>query len=169
MNSYLRRARGIGGSGVYGLSASGRARFASFPDVIADDGFIRLQFESGERETIQDCHSTVFAPRTLRELIRIKTRSHLGTTQLRRRFPDRWQHRGESNSRTLLKLFANPLLWPNLAIYTYVKLAARYAAKRRLAVGNLAWDRDDSSRQCDGIGNMSSMNAGATGAPSALK
>jgi glycosyltransferase involved in cell wall biosynthesis len=140
---------GIGGSGVYGLSESGRRRFDSFPNLIADDGFVRLQFETGERTTLQDCYSTVFAPRTVRELIRIKTRSHFGTAQLRQMFPDRWSNRGESNKRALLKLFANPLLWPSLLIYTCVKLAARSAAKRKLAAHDLSWERDDSSRRSD--------------------
>jgi hypothetical protein len=40
------------GVGSYGLSASGRSRFAEFPDVIADDGFVRLQFRAGERVSV---------------------------------------------------------------------------------------------------------------------
>ena len=32
------------GSGVYALSEAGRGRFDRFPPIIADDGFVRLQF-----------------------------------------------------------------------------------------------------------------------------
>lgn len=138
---------GIGGSGVYALSESGRRRFDTFPNLIADDGFVRLLFEPRERTTLQDCHSTVFAPRTMSELIRIKTRSHFGTAQLRQMFPDRWRNRGQSNKRALLKLSANPLRWPALMIYGCVKLAARSAARRKLAARDLSWERDDSSRR----------------------
>ena len=42
------------GTGAYGLSRAGRARFDRFPDVIADDGFVRFQFRPGERRTVQE-------------------------------------------------------------------------------------------------------------------
>ena len=101
-----------------------------------------------------------------RKLIRIRCAVTL-VRRVGQRFPDRSAHRGESNSQVLLKLFAKPILWPNLVVYIFVKLAARYAAKRRLAVGNLSWDRDDSSRSCDEVGCIpSTKKMEAEGAPS---
>lgn len=55
---------GIGGSGVYALSEAGRGRFGQFPDVIADDTYVRLQFKLEERETLPCVKSTV-SPRAL--------------------------------------------------------------------------------------------------------
>ena len=46
---------GIGGSGVYGLSEAGRSRFDRFPQLTADDGFVRLQFSPSERVTVDEC------------------------------------------------------------------------------------------------------------------
>jgi hypothetical protein len=123
-------------------------RFERFPELTADDGFVRIQFKPEERETLADCYSTVFAPQRLSDLIAIKTRSHFGSYELRQKFPELWANKGESNSGQLLRLWRNPLLWPKLAVYCYVKLIARLLAKRRLRKGlSKIWERDESSRQ----------------------
>jgi glycosyltransferase involved in cell wall biosynthesis len=108
--------QGIGGSGVYALSETGRRRFEKFPQLTADDGFVRLLFRPDERVTLRDCHSTVFAARSLAELIIIKTRSHFGTAELRRLYPDRWQNIGHSNRPALMWLLRQPALWPSLIV-----------------------------------------------------
>lgn len=139
---------GIGGSGVYGLSEQGRRRFEKFPDVTADDGFVRLQFAPSERETVPECHSIVYAPWKLHELIAIKTRSHYGTAELRRRVPGLWGNIGERNKSSLRKLVvSSPGCWPQLAVYAWVKLAARYRARKRLRDAQSVWERDENSRR----------------------
>lgn len=139
---------GIGGSGVYGLSEHGRRRFDRFPDLVSDDGFVRLRFAPTERATLADCHSLVYAPRTLRDLVAIKTRSQLGTRQLRRVSGELWRNRGEANRAALMRLCWRPWLWPRLAAYAGVKLAARIRASRQLGTRGPtpAWERDDTSR-----------------------
>lgn len=139
---------GIGGSGVYGLSEVGRARFGAFPKITADDGFVRLQFRPDERATLIECRSIVYAPRTLRELVAIKTRSYAGTAELKRLFPQLWGNLGPENGNSLKRLALRPWLWPRLAAYTYVKVAARLRARRTLGRGGSAiWERDHTSRQ----------------------
>ena len=93
---------GIGGSGVYALSAAGRRRFGAFPDVIADDTFVRLQFGPEERETVTSVRSTVFPPRTISQLIAVRTRAHAGMFELASCFPKLWTNKGETNNRTLV-------------------------------------------------------------------
>jgi glycosyltransferase involved in cell wall biosynthesis len=137
---------GIGGSGVYALSRAGRSRFDLFPGVIADDGFVRIQFQPYERATLAQVTSTIFPPRTLRELIAIKTRSHYGSFELAHRFPSLWTRRGQSNNRALLRLFAQPRLWIKLAVYCFVMTCARRRARQRLNRGPMPWERDHSSR-----------------------
>jgi hypothetical protein len=137
---------GIGGSGVYAMSEEGRRRFEKFPPLTADDGFARLLFAENERKTLPDCHSTVFAARTLAELVCIKTRSHFGTAELRRLYPQRWRNRGPSNRPALLALLKQPTMWPSLAVYSYVKVMARLRARRKLRAGRAGWERDQSSR-----------------------
>jgi hypothetical protein len=146
--SLLRSAReGIGGSGVYALSAAGRGRFHEFPKLTADDGYIRIQFQPEERETLATANSTVFPPRTIKDLIATKTRAHYGSFELDKRFPGIWQsRRGESNHRSLVRLFKNPLLWPKLAVYCAVTAIAKYRAKKRLRDSISGWERDKTSR-----------------------
>jgi glycosyltransferase involved in cell wall biosynthesis len=148
INGRLPSAReGIGGSGVYGLSRAGRERFVEFPDVIADDAFVRVQFGPGERRTLASCHSTVFAPRTLRDLVAIKTRSHVGNKQVRKVVPQQWSHGGGGNGRALLGLCVRPWMWARLGVYGYVKVAARVRGRRQLRSSSRpAWERDETSR-----------------------
>src|SRR5580704_4647076 len=137
---------GIGGSGVYALSAAGRARFHEFPAVTADDGYVRIQFQPEERETLRSASSTVFPPRTIRDLISTKTRAHYGSFELASLLPGLWQNRGESNNRSLIRLFRAPRLWLKLAIYCLVTAIAKHRAQRRLRGGVAGWDRDKTSR-----------------------
>ncbi|MGY3614438.1 glycosyltransferase [Bradyrhizobium sp. USDA 10063] len=138
--------QGFGGSGVYALSEAGRRRFAQFPDVIADDTFVRLQFRPDERETLRSVKSKVFPARTIRQLIAVRTRAHAGTFELIRRFPELSANRGETNKRALIGLFKHPRLWPGLAIFCYVNIVARCRAVVRSRVRAAVWQRDDTSR-----------------------
>jgi glycosyltransferase involved in cell wall biosynthesis len=140
-------AQGFGGSGVYALSEAGRRRFAQFPDVIADDTFVRLQFKPEERVTLASARSNVFPARTIRQLIGVRTRAYTGTFELARRFPELGTNMGETNNRTLIRLLKEARLWPGLAIYCYVNIIARCRAVVRSRVGAAVWQRDDTSRR----------------------
>lgn len=147
IRSYLPSAQqGIGGSGVYALSAAGRARFLEFPALTADDGYVRIQFTEAERATLPSVSSTVFPPRRIKQLIATKTRSHYGSFELAARFPDRWKHRGDSNLKTLIRLFVYPQLWVKLAVYCCITVIAKRRAQQRLRVGAAGWERDKTSR-----------------------
>lgn len=147
VRSLLPSAReGIGGSGVYALSEKGRLRFQQFPAVTADDGYVRIQFQPHERKTLPFVYSTVFAPRTISDLMAQKTRVHYGSYQLRNLFPVLWENRGESNNNSLLRLFSQPQLWLSLSVYCLVMSLARRRALQRLESGYCQWERDNSSR-----------------------
>lgn len=137
---------GIGGSGVYALSAAGRKRFGEFPNLIADDGYVRVHFQAHERETVASAHSKVFPPQTTKDLIITKTRSHYGSLELARLHPALWKNRGESNNKSLGRLFNSPKLWPKLTAYCLVTVIAKRRARRRLDAGTMKWDRDNTSR-----------------------
>lgn len=109
---------GFMGVGAYAMSEAGRRRFGRFPDVIADDGYVRIVFASSERIAVTDCVSVVKGPATLWDLVRIKTRSRLGLFQLRQRFPElvARETAGKQYGRASRGILTNPLLWPSAAV-----------------------------------------------------
>ncbi len=137
---------GIGGSGVYALSEAGRLRFGEFPNVTADDGYVRIQFAPGERETLADVNSTVFAPRNLGDLIRVRVRARYGTIELARLHPDLWHNVGDRNHRSVVGLLKFPSLWFKILVYSFVNIVARYKAVTRTLRAGVDWERDNSSR-----------------------
>jgi glycosyltransferase involved in cell wall biosynthesis len=137
---------GIGGSGVYALSETGRRRFLEFPMVTSDDGYVRIQFTPEERETLTSASSTVFAPATIKDLIAYKTRAHYGSFELAELFPELWENRGESNALALGALFRCPWLWHKLFVYSCIAILARCRAKLQLRRKTFTWQRDEASR-----------------------
>jgi glycosyltransferase involved in cell wall biosynthesis len=147
IRGYLPSAtEGIGGSGVYALSQNGRRRFLEFPQITADDGYVRLQFRRNERQTLNNVYSRVFAPRRLRDLMLVRTRACYGTAQLYRKYPHLRQNAGRRNHESLASLWMQVSLWPQLGIYVYVSIMARYRSALRRIRQVMDWERDESSR-----------------------
>lgn len=138
---------GIGGSGVYALSETGRNRFSSFPDVIADDLYIRQLFKPAERETLPFVKSTVFPPRTIAQLIKVRTRVYAGTHELDRVFPLLRVNKGRANNRAIIGRFRYASLWPGLLVYCYVNIMARFISRFRSRIASHIWQRDETSRR----------------------
>jgi hypothetical protein len=88
----------------------------------------------------------VFPPRTVKNLIATKTRAHFGSLELANLFPGLWKNRGESNHKSLLRLFKRPQLWSKLMVYCLVTFVAKYRAQKRLRNGIAIWERDKTSR-----------------------
>jgi len=138
---------GMIGAGVYALSEAGRARFADFPAVIADDGYVRAMFRESERGRVESAHSTVRAPASLAWLMKIKTRSRLGAMELAMKFPGLLSNEVKDYSGALRGLIANPLKWPKVLVYLYVNLVSRKLARQRLKdLSGYRWEKDLSSR-----------------------
>jgi glycosyltransferase involved in cell wall biosynthesis len=135
------------GSGFYALSEEGRRRFDVFPDIISDDGFVRLQFSPAERDVVEDCHFVITAPRRLADLISIKTRSQFGKYQLHAKYPAMIRNDPRSYQPFLAALMRQPRLWPCLVVYCFVLYVVRARSLYRFLRGrDRVWDRDDSSR-----------------------
>jgi len=133
------------GTGAYALSRAGRARFDRFPNVIADDGFVRFRFSPAERVRVDRALSWVDPPRSLSGLIKIKTRSRLGLYQLRQMLAGGPITDARSAGGLMRTLVARPDLWPYMLVYLVINLLSRVRARRLLAsVGTTAWERDDS-------------------------
>jgi glycosyltransferase involved in cell wall biosynthesis len=143
---------GMIGVGVYALSEEGRQRFSEFPDVLADDGYVRMLFDPSERIHVDDAPVHVYAPEPLSDLIRIKTRSRLGRYQLRQLFPElvAREQVTKSYGSAMWTVMARPWLWPSAFVYAVVIVRTRLGARRRLAsLEGYVWERDWSSRRPD--------------------
>lgn len=137
---------GLMGTGVYALSEKGRQRFAEFPQVIADDGYVRALFAPSERLLVTDCHVLVRAPRNLANLIKIKTRSRLGVYELQMKYPELAQKVAPGTG-GLAFVARRPSLWLAAIVYLGVNLYTRTRAKRMARERGFGiWERDDSRR-----------------------
>lgn len=134
------------GSGVYALSDIGRKRFDEFPECLGEDDYVRVLFPKNERASLASCRFTVFPPRRLGALIRIRARRRIGSLQVDRLLAEPAREERIRHRRGLQRLMARPWLWPDLAVYCYVALVARARGARRLRRGELTWDKDQSSR-----------------------
>jgi hypothetical protein len=138
---------GLIGLGVYALSEAGRKRFEEFPDVTGDDLFVQRLFGEAERATSSGTF-TVHTPRTLRDLVRVRTRVAQGNAQLARLDAPALSDNETTTGRTLRALLdevrRQPRLAPAAAVYVAVVLAARVQARR---TPDRTWWRDESSRR----------------------
>ncbi len=139
---------GMLGSGVYAISEEGGSRFTTFPDIIADDGFARLLFKPEERLTVEDAWFLMTPPETLQSLIHINVRRRVGRFEMADLHPETTQQEAQHQRGALYRLFANPRLWPGLAVYLYAKVAcmAIYFVRERQG-RHKEWNRDDTSRK----------------------
>ena len=105
------------GSGVYAVSKYAHARLGAFSDITADDEYVRRMFRSHERATVADCSFIVFPPRTLRGVVRIKTRSRRGNLELHNVRPDLSLPEHHTFAPFLARLAGRPALWPAVPVY----------------------------------------------------
>lgn len=145
--------RGLIGLGVYGLSASGRARFGEFPELTADDLFVQRLFRDDERR-ISAGRFTVRVPRTAAALLKVRTRVARGNAELAGQDAVTLQQEtldtSESTGGTVRAMLdvvrRRPTMLPAAATYLGVTVLARLRAARTATPG---WERDDSTRQQD--------------------
>jgi hypothetical protein len=143
---------GMIGVGVYALSEAGRRRFEEFPDVIADDGFVRMLFTADERLRVDGARVRVMAPRRMDDLLRIKTRSRLGGYELMTRFPELAirERRSKSYGGAMRLIVLRPWLWPHAIVYAAVQLTTRRRARSHLADRtSYVWEKDLSTRRAE--------------------
>jgi hypothetical protein len=135
------------GSGVYALSRRGRARFDSFPDIIADDEFARLQAQPHERRCSKQSSFTITPPTSLGSIVHINTRVRAGNYELREKFPELVQNNRNSPKRSLSVIARSPSLWLQMPIYLTVQFLATLRARKKLRTSAARlWERDESSR-----------------------
>ena len=138
-------ATSIWGAGVYGLSAAGRARFADYPDVIADDLFVDQHFRPGELEIVGDDPVVVVAPGNLRDLLKVRRRVYRGAAENRTLALVKGARATTSSTmRDVARLATTGLSGLlDASAYAFINALARvYVVFGR----STRWERDESSR-----------------------
>ncbi len=138
---------GLLGSGVYGLSREGRQAFKEFPDIISDDGYVRLLFPSVERHIEKQNSFTIYVPKDIGSVIKIKTRSRIGLLQLNDTFPELTSNENTDNSSFIRHRLFNVSTFFSTFLYVAIKLVINRRAARRYKNGNYhVWLRDETAR-----------------------
>ncbi|HVE58531.1 MAG TPA: glycosyltransferase [Pyrinomonadaceae bacterium] len=139
---------GMIGAGVYALSEEGRNFFAEFPDIIADDRYIRALFREDRRIGVRNAVSVISAPTSLNGLIKIKTRSRLGGYEFEARFPELLGNETKAYGTAFKEIAGKAGSWHKALVYLAVNLITRIRAGRQSKTkGFNHWERDDSSRE----------------------
>jgi glycosyltransferase involved in cell wall biosynthesis len=112
------------GSGCYGVNAAGRDRWGSFPNLLADDAFVRTRFAADEC-VIAGPGAVVRMPEGV-DLVRAVRRWRTGNAQLRTAAGSSADV-GGGLVRNLAHLAARPGLWADLSAFAAITAAALLA------------------------------------------
>jgi glycosyltransferase involved in cell wall biosynthesis len=122
---------GAPGFGVYAVNTNGRARWGMFPDVIADDTFVRVNFAPSERAQVEATYRWPMV-NSLSRLLRVRRRQDQGTAQIAAQFPHLMVNEGKAAPILPPLIKADPL---GFAVYACV------SALVRLTRGGNDWAR----------------------------
>jgi glycosyltransferase involved in cell wall biosynthesis len=123
------------GRGVIAVGEAGRARFAEFPDQVADDLFLDSMFSAAERHHEPTVVTTIAAPLRTSHLVGRLARLRAGNRALRATAPAAIR---PARSSSWLKdvVLPRPWLWPAGICYAAIILAAERSARR---AGQVTW------------------------------
>lgn len=119
---------GVPGCGLFAVNAAGRARWGEFPDIIADDVFVRLSFAPHERIGVAAPYQFPLID-GFRRLVRVRRRQNLGVAEVARLYPDlvRNEDKPPLGASGLLRLAAGDPV--GFCVYCAVALAVRLPAR----------------------------------------
>lgn len=119
------------GFGIFAVNAAGRARWGAFPDIVADDTFVRLNFAPSERTEVAASFTWPlvegFAP-----LVRVRRRQDAGVVEVQRLFPRLMNNEDKPRMtarRALVLALRDPV---GFGVYAAVIAATRLSRRRHL-------------------------------------
>ena len=130
---------GVPGIGLYAMNGAGRARWDEFPNIVADDRFVRLQFAPNERHKTQAGYDWPL-PEGFKNLVNVRHRWREGNVELAERFPALNANDSEINtsSGSALRLLRTPFA---SAVFVLIYLASNARARRTKDQDSVAWRR----------------------------
>jgi hypothetical protein len=141
--------RALFGRGVIALSAAGRARFDTFPDVVADDLYLDSLFSREEKRQVDAVTSRIATPRRIGDLVRRLARVRSGNASIRG--ASTGIRRADRSSWLRDVVLPRPWLAPAGICYAAITVLAAAKARRSPATGS-QWGRDESSREESHVG-----------------
>ena len=141
--------QGMVGSGVYALSEAGRSRFDDFPELLAEDDFIRLLFSPTERMTLPNHNFVISSPTSFSALLNLRRRWERSNRQIDNNFVGMRENDKRDYFPFIKELLCKPVLWPALIVYVYAIMSSRLVAAMQLRFANNPWEwsRDDTARE----------------------
>lgn len=149
------------GAGVFAVSAAGRARFAEFPHMVAEDLWIDQLFEPHEIEVVACPPVAVSAPRRAADLLRVLSRTYRGKAEHHRLHPDQARETAPDTRHDLGRLARTS--WSaalDAVVYLGFAVTARLAYRARRGE---RWERDESTRQPQAAAGRATTSTGAPG------
>jgi cellulose synthase/poly-beta-1,6-N-acetylglucosamine synthase-like glycosyltransferase len=134
------------GGGFYAIDKELRSRFTEFPILTADDKFARNLARPSERRVVDGCYATVTMPQTFADLLKVKTRWTYGNLELSSLRPDLNENDKRKHKGAFTYLLLRPWLWLNVPAFVFVFVYAQFAARKRFALKQAVWERDESTR-----------------------
>lgn len=134
--------------GAYALSEAGSRHVGILPPVINDDEYVRRRIPEGKVRLMPGCSFRAQMPRTLRDLMAVRTRVHRGNRQLallaRTSGPASPPKPQQKCIRSLLAtVWRRPDLWAGLVTYVAVNAVSKLRARGQ----GSGWGRDESTRR----------------------
>ena len=114
---------GVSGAGLFAVNAIGRRRWDRFPDIIADDAFVRACFSDNERVLVPEDYFWPMAE-GFTQLVRTRRRQNRGMTQLLEQFPELSKTTGTraTASAVLGRAISDPF---GFAVYMAINLSTK--------------------------------------------
>lgn len=118
----------VQGAGLFATNRRGRARWAQFPDIIADDGFVRLMFAPHERIKVNAIYHWPMVD-GFKRLVQVRRRQDAGVRELTQEFPDLLKN----ESKPPMGLRDHLSLFIKMPVSYMIYVAVMLAVKRKSA------------------------------------
>ena len=114
----------VPGAGLFAVNAAGRARWGEFPDLIADDGYVRLLFSPEERFAVPVPYVWPLVEGAA-NLLKVRRRQDEGVREIAEKYPELLSNESKGSVGALghLRLFlGDPVSY---LVYAGIRLAGR--------------------------------------------
>jgi glycosyltransferase involved in cell wall biosynthesis len=128
-------SRGVPGCGLFAVNAAGRTRWGRFPNIIADDMFVRLQFAPAERRLACAYYDWPMVE-GFRNLVTVRRRQDRGVREVSQRYPELL--RNEDKVRLGAADIARIALSDPVGFVVYSCVSAVVRMRR---IGTSSWER----------------------------